>query len=87
MLGLGRAIGETMAVLMVAGNAANVTISAFEPVRAMTATIAAEMGEVVHGGQHYSVLFGVGLILFTITFLINLSADIVLERQRKRWRR
>jgi phosphate transport system permease protein len=53
----------------------------------MTATIAAEMGEVVRGGLHYSTLFAIGLILFTITFMINLSADVVLERQRKRWRR
>jgi phosphate transport system permease protein len=45
------------------------------------------MGEVVQGGLHYSVLFTIGLVLFTITFIINLSADMVLERQRKRWRR
>jgi phosphate transport system permease protein len=87
MLGLGRAIGETMAVLMLAGNSARVTLSPLEPVRAMTATIAAEMGEVVQGGLHYSVLFTIGLVLFAITFIINLSADMVLERQRKRWRR
>ncbi|MBN2848895.1 MAG: phosphate ABC transporter permease subunit PstC, partial [Coriobacteriia bacterium] len=58
-----------------------------ESVRTMTGTIAAEMGEVVQGGLHYSVLFAVGLVLFTITFTINLAADLVLERQRKRWRR
>jgi phosphate transport system permease protein len=87
MLGLGRAIGETIAVLMLVGNSARMTWSALEPVRTMTATIAAEMGEVVQGGLHYSTLFSIGLILFTITFLINLSADIVLEKQRKRWRR
>ncbi len=87
MLGLGRAIGETMAVLMLAGNARAVTFDPLDPVRTMTATIAAEMGEVVQGGLHYSTLFALGLVLFTITFVINLSADTVLERQRKRWRR
>jgi phosphate transport system permease protein len=87
MLGLGRAIGETMAVLMLTGNAAIMPSTALESVRTMTGTIAAEMGEVVQGGLHYSVLFAVGLVLFVITFTINLTADIVLERQRKRWRR
>jgi phosphate transport system permease protein len=87
MLGLGRAIGETMAVLMLTGNAAVMPVSVLESVRTMTGTIAAEMGEVVQGGLHYSVLFAVGLVLFTITFAINLAADLVLERQRKRWRR
>jgi len=87
MLGLGRAIGETIAVLMLTGNAAVMPSSVFESVRTMTGTIGAEMGEVVQGGMHYSVLFAVGLILFAITFGINLAADLVLERQRKRWRR
>lgn len=87
MLGLGRAIGETMAVLMLTGNAAVMPTSVFESVRTMTGTIAAEMGEVVFGGLHYSALFSVGLVLFVITFVINLGADVVLERQRKRWRR
>ena len=87
MLGLGRAIGETMAVLMLTGNAAIMPTSVLESVRTMTGTIAAEMGEVVQGGLHYSVLFAVGLVLFVITFAINLAADLVLERQRKRWRR
>ncbi|MBN1192399.1 MAG: phosphate ABC transporter permease subunit PstC [Coriobacteriia bacterium] len=87
MLGLGRAIGETMAVLMLTGNAAVMPTSVLESVRTMTGTIAAEMGEVVQGGLHYSVLFAVGLVLFAITFTINLAADLVLERQRKRWRR
>lgn len=87
MLGLGRAIGETMAVLMLTGNAAVMPTTVLESVRTMTGTIAAEMGEVVQGGLHYSVLFAVGLVLFTMTFAINLAADVVLERQRKRWRR
>lgn len=87
MLGLGRAIGETMAVLMLTGNAAVMPTSVFESVRTMTGTIAAEMGEVVRKGLHYSALFSVGLVLFAMTFAINLAADLVLERQRKRWRR
>jgi phosphate transport system permease protein len=87
MLGLGRAIGETMAVLMLTGNAAVMPTTVLESVRTMTGTIAAEMGEVVQGGLHYSVLFAVGLVLFAMTFAINLAADLVLERQRKRWRR
>lgn len=87
MLGLGRAIGETIAVLMLTGNAAVIPSSLFDSVRTMTGTVAAEMGEVVQGGLHYSVLFTVGLVLFALTFAINLAADLVLERQRKRWRR
>ncbi len=75
MLGIGRAIGETMAVMMVTGNAANVPAFGpgmfFQPVRTMTATIAAEMGEVARGSQHYSVLFEIGIVLFLITFAIN----------------
>lgn len=78
MLGIGRAIGETMAVMLVTGNAANIPGGAgffFQPVRTMTATIAAEMGEVAQGSLHYSVLFGIGIILFAITFLINTLAS------------
>ena len=82
MLGIGRVIGETMAVLMVTGNAANIPPLGlgmfFNPVRTMTATIAAEMGEVAQGSLHYSVLFGIGLILFLITFAVNwLAARLV----------
>ncbi|NTW28321.1 MAG: phosphate ABC transporter permease subunit PstC [Coriobacteriia bacterium] len=87
MLGLGRAIGETMVVLMLAGNSGLIISSPLEAARTLTGTIAQEMGEVVSGGEHYSVLFTMGLVLFVITFLINLAADMVLERQRKRWRR
>jgi phosphate transport system permease protein len=87
MLGLGRAIGETMVVLMIAGNSGLIPKSPLEAARTMTGTIAQEMGEVVRGGQHYSVLFAMGLVLFAITFVVNLAADMVLERQRKRWRR
>ena len=87
MLGLGRAIGETMVVLMLAGNSGLIPNSPLQAARTMTGTIAQEMGEVVRGGQHYSVLFAMGLVLFAITFAINLAADMVLERQRKKWRR
>lgn len=86
MLGLGRAIGETMVVLMLAGNAGIIPNSPFLAARTMTGTIAQETGEVVRGGMHFSVLFAMGLVLFVWTFLINLAADTVLERQRKRWR-
>jgi phosphate transport system permease protein len=79
MLGIGRAIGETMAVMLVTGNAANIPelgLSAFfQPVRTMTATIAAEMGEVAQGSLHYNVLFSIGIVLFVITFLINSLAS------------
>jgi len=87
MLGLGRAIGETMVVLILAGNSGLIPNSSLQAARTMTGTIAQEMGEVVRGGAHYSVLFAMGLVLFAITFVVNLAADMVLERQRKRWRR
>lgn len=87
MLGLGRAIGETMVVLMLAGNSGLIPNSSLQAARTLTGTIAQEMGEVVRGGTHYSVLFAMGLVLFAITFAINLAADVVLERQRKKWRR
>ncbi|MBS4025353.1 MAG: phosphate ABC transporter permease subunit PstC [Clostridia bacterium] len=80
MLGIGRAIGETMAVMMVTGNAAVIPDSFLVPVRTMTATIAAEMGEVPRGSNHYHALFVVGLVLFAITFTINLIADTVRRR-------
>ena len=87
MLGLGRAIGETMVVLMLAGNSGLIVATPFEAARTLTGTIAGEMAEVVRGGLHYSVLFAMALVLFTITFAVNLVADYVLERQRRRWRR
>jgi phosphate transport system permease protein len=80
MLGVGRAIGETMTVLMVTGNAAVIPHTFLQPVRTMTATIAAEMGETVQYGSHYHALFAVGAVLFVITFLINLIADLALKR-------
>lgn len=87
MLGIGRAIGETMVVLMLAGNSGLITKTPLESVRTLPGTIANEMGEVVQGGLHYSTLFAMALVLFVITFVINLAADMVLERQRARWRR
>jgi phosphate transport system permease protein len=83
MLGIGRAIGETMAVMMVTGNAARIPHEwnmLFLPVRTMTATIAAEMGEVAQGGVHYHVLFAVGILLFVVTFVINAVASAVIVR-------
>lgn len=82
MLGLGRVIGETMAVLMVTGNSPRLVFSLLQPVRTITGTIAAEMGETVQGGIHYSALFAIGLILFLITFFINYMADRFVNRTR-----
>lgn len=87
MLGMGRSIGETMAVMMVTGNAARMPLSLgslFRPIRTMTATIAAEMGEVAQGSTHYHALFGIGIILFVLTFLINLAAATAIFRKRRR---
>ena len=87
MLGVGRAIGETMAVMMVTGNAARMPLGLdafFKPVRTMTATIAAEMGEVARGSTHYHVLFAVGIILFVITFIINAIAAAFSIKARPR---
>ncbi len=79
LLGVGRAIGETMAVLMVTGHAVQIPHSLFDPVRTLTATIASELGETVKGGDHYRVLFVIGLVLFVITFLVNLIADLIVK--------
>ncbi len=84
MLGIGRVIGETMAVMMITGNAAHIPASIFEPARTLTATIAAEMGETVRGGQHYHALFAIGIVLFIITFMINLIADFAVHRNGNR---
>lgn len=75
LLGMGRAIGETMTVLMVAGGAAQIPSSIFAPVRTMTAAIAAEMGEAPFGSLHYHALFAIGIALFIITVLLNLIAE------------
>lgn len=82
VLGFGRAIGETMIVLMASGNASIVSASLFDSTRTMTATIAAELAETVFGGQHYRVLFLIGAILFLLAFLSNLVADVVIHRLR-----
>ena len=87
MLGVGRTIGETMAVMMVTGNAPVMAIkltSILFPVRTMTATIAAEMGEVANGSTHYHVLFLIGLILFLISLAVNITASSVIFKSRKR---
>lgn len=82
MLGMGRAIGETMTVLMATGCAAAMPQSFLDPVRTMTATIAIELGEVAYGEIHYYALFGVGLMLFVITFAVNMVSDMVLCKYR-----
>ncbi|MFA5362838.1 MAG: phosphate ABC transporter permease subunit PstC [Candidatus Omnitrophota bacterium] len=82
ILGMSRAIGETMTVLMVAGGAAVIPHSFFEPVRPMTAAIAAEMGEAPMGGAHYHALFAIALILFITTFVFNIAAEIISRRFR-----
>ena len=87
MLGVGRAIGETMTVMMVTGNAPVLAVklsSLFSPARTMTATIAAEMGEVANGSVHYHVLFLIGLVLFLISLIVNLTASSVVFQSKKR---
>lgn len=84
VLGIGRAIGETMAVLMVTGNAAVMPHSLFEPVRTIPATIAAELGEAPAGGAHYQALFLLGCILFVITMIISVTAEAISKRQPNR---
>jgi phosphate transport system permease protein len=81
VLGIGRAIGETMAVLMVTGNAAIMPTTLFEPLRTIPATIAAELGEAPAGGAHYQALFMLGCILFVITLIISITAEAISKRQ------
>lgn len=83
MLGFGRIMGETMTVLMVTGNSPNLRASLLSPVRTMTATIAAEMGEVVQGSDHYYALFAIGLVLFVISFITNTLGDYFIHKSRK----
>jgi phosphate transport system permease protein len=87
MLGVGRAIGETMTVLMVAGGALAVPVSPTEPMMPMTAAIASGIGNAVRGGLQYQALFAIGLVLFVITLAVNLVADRVLERQKRKFAR
>jgi len=84
VLGFGRAIGETMIVLMASGNASIVSGSFFDSVRTITATIAAELAETVFGGTHYRMLFLLGTMLFAVTFVANLVADFVIHRLKSR---
>ena len=87
MLGVGRAIGETMTVLMVAGGALAVPVSPTDPMMPMTAAIASGIGNAVRGGLQYQALFAIGLILFILTLAVNLIADRVLERQKRKFAR
>jgi len=84
MLGMGRAIGETMTVLMATGNARAFPHGFLQSVRTLTANIAIELGEVPFFSTHYYALFALGLVLFLITFFINLSADVILEKQKRK---
>jgi len=79
LLGVGRGFGETMAVLMASGHAINLPTSPFDSVRALTATIAAELGETATGSDHFRALFAIGMLLFAVTFIINLTADLVVK--------
>jgi len=83
-LGLGRAVGETMIVLMASGNAAIISGSFADSTRTIAATIAAELAEVVFGGAHYTVLFFLGTLLFLVTFGINTAGDWAIRRMKRR---
>lgn len=83
LLGVGRGFGETMAVLMASGHSINIPTSPFDSVRALTATIAAELGDTAVGSDHYGVLFTLGIFLFLVTFVINLTADLVVRGVRE----
>ncbi len=84
LLGVGRAIGETMAVLMATGHAVQIPTSPLDSVRTLTATIAAELGETARGSDHYQALFAIGVQLFAITFVVNLTADLLVRGVRRR---
>jgi phosphate transport system permease protein len=83
LLGVGRAIGETMAVLMATGHAVEIPHGLLDPICTLTATIAAELGETVAEGPHYRVLFVIGLVLFVVTFIVNMTADLVVKGIRR----
>jgi phosphate transport system permease protein len=83
LLGVGRALGETMAVLMATGHSIQIPHSLFEPGRTLTATIAAELGESPKGGEHYQALFAIGLVLFVLSFIVNLTADYLIRGRKK----
>jgi len=84
LLGVGRGVGETMAVLMATGHAVHIPSGILDSVRTLTANIAAELGEAPAGSDHYRVLFMTGVLLFTITFAVNLTADLVVRGIRKK---
>ena len=86
MLGLGRAVGETMAVLMIAGNSIAMPGSIFDPVRPLTANVAIEIKEVVTGSLHYNALFAMALVLFILTFVVNLISDIIIEKHIRKYK-
>ena len=84
LLGIGRAVGETMAVLMATGHAVHIPHSVLDSVRTLTANIAAELGEAAAGSDHYRVLFLTGVLLFAITFAVNLAADLIVRGIRRK---
>jgi len=83
MLGMGRAIGETMTVLMATGNAPALTFNFLDAIQTMTSTIAIELGEVPYNTTHYYALFVIGLVLFIMTFVVNLISDIILQKYQQ----
>jgi phosphate transport system permease protein len=83
ILGIGRAVGETMAVLMVTGNASNMPHTFLQPVRTIPATIAAELGETSNGGLHYSALFALACILFLMTMVLNVYVQVALKSKNR----
>jgi len=83
LLGMGRAVGETMAVLLATGHSNRIPMALTDPVRTITATIAAEMGETAHGDDHYRVLFILGIVLFIVTCTINVAADLIIKGVKK----
>jgi phosphate transport system permease protein len=84
LLGVGRGVGETMAVLMATGHAVHIPHSIFDSVRTLTADIAAELGEAPAGSDHYRVLFLIGVLLFMMTFVVNLTADLIVRGIRRK---
>jgi phosphate transport system permease protein len=82
LLGVGRAVGETIAVLMATGHAVQIPHSLLDSVRTLTATIAAELGETARGSDHYQALFAIGVLLFALTFVVNLTADLLIRGTR-----
>lgn len=83
LLGVGRAVGETMAVLMATGHSVRIPHSLFDPIRTLTATVAAELGETVAGGTHYRVLFVIGALLMALSLVINVAADLLVRGTRR----